>query len=155
MLSTTRDIYLEMQVNTATPQRLRLMLIDGALRYARRTAELWRENAFDDALEALIRCREIVSELIAGIDTGASPLARQVTGLYVYLFSALTEAQQTRDEHQLAAVIRMLEEDRETWRQLCEQVPDRLVPAPTAAFPPREELAPAVVNEREAFAIDA
>lgn len=155
MLTETRDIYLETQVHTATPQKLRLLLIDGALRYSRRTLELWREANADQALESLIRTREIISELIAGVETDASPLARQVGSLYVYLFSALTEAQQTRDEHQLAGVIRVLEEERETWRQLCEQHPDRHAPRLTAAFSTREELAPIVVNQREAFSIDA
>jgi len=155
MLTDTRDIYLELQVSTATPQKLRLMLIEAALRFARQTLELWRARDLDRALETLIRTREIVSELMAGVETDASPLARQVGNLYAYLFSALTEAQQTRDEHQLAAVIRVLEEERETWRLLCEQLPDRPVPPPTAAFAQREELAPALVSEREAFSIDA
>jgi len=155
MQTDTRDIYLEMQVNSATPQKLRLMLIEGALRFARRTQDHWRESALDEGLESLIRSRDIISELISSVEADASPLARQVNGLYVYLFSALTEAQQTRDEHQLAAVIRVLEEERETWRQLCEQLPDRPVPPPSAAFSSREELAPAFVSEREAFSIDA
>ena len=155
MQTDTRDIYLEMQVNSATPQKLRLMLIEGALRFARRTLDHWRDSALDEGLESLIRAREIIGELIAGIQTEASPLARQVGSLYVYLFSALTEAQQTRDEHQLAAVIKVLEEERETWRQVCSQLPERPVPPPTAAFASREELAPALVSEREAFSIDA
>ena len=153
-MPSTPEIYLEMQVSTATPQRLRLMLIDAALRHARSTVELWRDRQFDAALEALIRCREIVGELIAGIDKAASPLAGRVAGMYVFLFSLLVEVQQTRDEHQLAAIIRVLEEERETWRQLCEQVPDRLT-ASASAFAPREELAPAIVTRSEAFSIDA
>jgi flagellar protein FliS len=155
MQTDSREIYLETQVQTATPQKLRLMLIEGALRFARQTLDQWQAAQSDQALESLIRCREIVSELIAGIRPDASPLASQVNGLYVYLFSALIEAQQTRDEHQLAAVIRVLEEERETWRQLCEQLPDRPVPPPTAAFSQREELAPSRVSQREAFTIDA
>jgi flagellar protein FliS len=154
-MSSTPEIYLEMQVSTATPQRLRLMLIDGALRQARRTAELWRDGQLDTALEALIRCREIVGELIAGIDKEASPLASQVSSVYVFLFSLLTEVQQTRDGQQLAAIIRVLEEERETWRQVCEQVPDRISAAASAAFAPCEELAPAIVARSEAFSIDA
>jgi flagellar protein FliS len=154
-MSSTPEIYLEMQVSTATPQRLRLMLIDGALRQARRTADMWRDGQFDTALEALIRCREIVGELIAAVDKEASPLARQVASVYVFLFSLLTEVQQTRDEHQLGSIIRVLEEERETWRQVCEQVPDRLSAAPSAAFALREELAPVIVTRQDAFSIDA
>lgn len=155
MLTDTREIYLETQVQTATLQKLRLMLIEGALRFARRTQSLWHAGDCDAALESLIRTRDIISELIAGVQTSASPLARQVHGLYVYQFSALTEAQQTRDEHQLAGVIRVLEEERETWRQVCEQLPDCPVPPPAAVFAQREELAPAVISQRETFSIDA
>ncbi len=155
MLTDTREIYLETQVQTATPQKLRLMLIEGALRFARRTQAQWRAGDSGGALESLIRARDIVSELISGVQAGASPLAGQVNSLYVYLFSALTEAQQTRDEHQLAGVIRVLEEERETWRQVCEQLPDRPVPQPTAACAQREELAPASIRSQEAFSIDA
>ena len=150
-MPSTPEIYLEMQVSTATPQRLRLMLIDGALHQARHTGELWRAGQYAAALESLIRCREIVGELIAAIDKDASSLARQVASVYVLLFSLLTEVQQTRDECQLTAIIRVLEEERETWRQVCEQVPDRL----SAPFAPREELAPPIVARREAFSIDA
>ncbi len=153
----TQNAYFETQINTATPQRLRLMLIDGALRFARLTLDEWREEApAEQALESLIRTRAIVGELIAGIHADESPLAGQVSSLYVYLFSALTEAQQTRDSAQLAAVIRVLEEDRETWRQLCEQLGDRPAPAPSAALlSAGEELAPALVASPSAFSIDA
>lgn len=151
-MPSTPEIYLEMQVNSATPQRLRLMLIEAALRHARRAAELWSEGQFDVALESIIRCREIVGELIAGIDQDASPLASQVACVYVFLYSSLVEIQQTRDVHRLAAIVRVLSEERETWRQLCEQLPDRIA-APSAGF--REELAPAIVTRQEAFSIDA
>jgi flagellar protein FliS len=155
MSTDAQQAYLETQVTTATPQQLRLLLIDGAIRFARLTQELWREQQDERALESLIRCRDIVSELIAGARPDESPLARQVTALYGYLFSALTEAQQTRDATQLASVIRVLEEDRETWRQLCEQLAERPVPMPNAAFA-REEVAPTVVaSPATSFSIDA
>ena len=153
MTSPARDAYLETEINTATPQKLRLMLIEGAIRQAALTQQHWKADNHEPALESLIRCRDIVSELIAGIHGADSPLAQQVCGLYVYLFSALTEAQQTRDEHQLAGVIRVLEEDRETWRELCQQLPDRVLPPPIAAS--REERAPTIVADRETFSIDA
>jgi flagellar protein FliS len=159
MTTQTRDIYFETQVHTATPQRLRLMLIDGALRFGRLTLELWQTGDNERALESLIRCRDILSELLSGVHADESPLARQVSALYGYLFSALTEAQQTRDATLLSSVLRVLDEERETWRQLCEQLPDRPVPAPSANFASREELAPSavasVIGSAEAFSIEA
>lgn len=156
MFASAHHTYLETQITTATPQKLRLMLLDGALRFAHQTADQWQRGEWDSALESLIRCREIVAELLSGVQPDESSLSRQVTGLYVYLLAALTEAQQTRDEHQLAAVVRVLEAERETWRQVCDQVGDRPVAPPTSvAFTPREELAPAFVAQATAFSIDA
>jgi flagellar secretion chaperone FliS len=148
------DSYFETQITTATPQRLRLMLIDGAIRFARLTLDQWREGAAEQALESLVRCRDIVGELLAGTRADESPLAGQVSSLYSYLFLGLTEAQRTRDAEQLASVIRVLEEERETWRQVCEQLGDR--PAGAApALGASEELAPAIVASPSAFTIDA
>ena len=90
MYSPSRDAYFETQINTATPQKLRLMLIDGAIRLARQTGEAWERGYAAAGLEALIRCREILGELLAGIRQDDSPLSRQVSSLYVFLLQTLT-----------------------------------------------------------------
>src|ERR1700752_4764684 len=109
-----RETYLEAQVNTATPQRLRLMLIGGALRQTRAAQAAWQEDRPEAAAEAIIRCRDIVAELLSGIREDGSPLVQQTVGIYAFLFSSLTELQQTRDPHQLAGIIRVLEEEQQT-----------------------------------------
>ncbi|MFN0017548.1 MAG: flagellar export chaperone FliS [Pirellulaceae bacterium] len=114
-----RLAYLETQIATAAPQQLRLMLIEGALRLARQTANAWHEDRPEEALETLIRCRSIITELIAGIRAGSSRLADQVVGIYLFLFQELTQAQLRRDASRLEGVIRVLEEERTTWQQLC------------------------------------
>lgn len=119
-----RDTYLETQIATATPQKLRLIVIEAALRFAQRTAELWSANDDAAALEMLIRCRTAVSELIAGVRAADSPLARQVLEIYLFVFRTLALAQQERSVARLQAVIAILEEDRLTWQQLCEQLPE-------------------------------
>lgn len=138
------DIYLETQITTATPQRLRLMLVEGAIRRARLTAGHWRAGRNDEALESLIHCRAIVSELMAGVKDEDSELGKKVLGFYSFLFQSLTVAQQTRDAAALESAIRVLEEERQTWSQLCQQLPE----APAGAFraTAQEERAPASVS---------
>ena len=114
-----RHAYLETQIATAAPQQLRLMLIEGALRLARRTADAWREERRDEALDTLIRCRSIITELISGIRAGSSQLADKVLGIYLFLFQELTEAQLRRDASRMDGIIRVLEEERTTWQELC------------------------------------
>ena len=61
-----------------------------------------------------------------------------------------------RDESaELAAIIRVIEEDYETWRQLCEQMPERPASLSPLALGAGEELAPATMAGVEAFSIDA
>jgi flagellar protein FliS len=87
METSARDSYFETQILTATPQRLRLMLIDAALRRARAAIEAWQAGSDQDANRDIGRCREIVTELIAGIEPDRSPLAMLVLCIYLFLFS--------------------------------------------------------------------
>jgi flagellar protein FliS len=121
MDTTARDAYLETQLLTAPPQKLRLVLIEGAIRYARKTLEHWDSQQNEDACESLIRCREIVSELLSSVKIDESSLARRVAGVYTFLFQTLTEAQLRRDRQKLQEAVAVLEVERETWQQVCEQ----------------------------------
>jgi flagellar protein FliS len=145
MSQSARDQYLETQVTTATPQRLRLMLIEAALRKARSAADAWQAGRSDEGLAAVSQCRDIVAELIAGIRPEQSELAKQVLGIYLFVFSTLIEAQFHRDQQRLRDIVRILEEERQTWHQLCDQMVE-LPPAP-AGPPTAEEVAPRRVGE--------
>ena len=116
--------YLEVQVMTATPQRLRLMLIEGAIRWARQAIRCLEEAKAEDACEAIIRCRGIVTELLSAVKSDESELARQVAGVYLFLFRTLTEVQFRRDRREMENVLNVLGEERETWRRVCEQMPE-------------------------------
>ena len=138
MQENSREAYLETQISTATPQKLRLMLIDGGIRFARLGQIAWQEDRPDDAFEHVSRCRAIVSELLAGVRVEQSDLTRQVAAIYGFLFTLLTEAQAHRDSGRLEQVIRVLEEERVTWAAVCEQMPE----APIDLEQPEEILAP-------------
>jgi len=137
MSASPRDAYLETQILTSTPQRLRLMLIEGAIRRLRAAQAAWRDGKMTEGLEAVGQCRDIVTELIAGIRPEETPAAKQILGVYMFIYSTLVEAQLTRDAARLRDVIRVLDEERTTWQAVCEQMPE----APVAARP-KEELAP-------------
>jgi flagellar protein FliS len=137
------DTYLETQIATATPQRLRLMLIEAALRKANAAQTAWQQGQEEAGLAAAQHCRNIISELISGIEPDKTPLARQVLGIYMFLFSALVEAQFARDADCLTDIIRVLEEELQTWQDVCEKMPERPVALPAAA----EEVAPQRVSD--------
>ena len=140
-----RDSYVEAQVLTATPQKLRLMLIEGAIRFARKTILHWEAGDNARALDAIVRCRNIVTELLSSIRVADSELTKQVASLYLFVFQHLTQAQLRRDAKLVNEAIEILEVERETWRELCEQMPHAPVPTEQhIAAGPREIIAPPI-----------
>ena len=140
MNATIRDAYFETQVTTATPQRLRLMLIEEALRRTKAAQAACEARRWDEGTADIEHGRAVLAELIGGIHPEKTPLAQQVLGIYLYMLSALAEAQFGRDSQCLADVVRVLEEERHTWQAVCQKMPER--PAPASASAAHEELAP-------------
>lgn len=121
-MRSTANSYLAAQVQTASPPKLRLMLIEAALRHATRARELLVAGQADEATEAIIRCQEIVGELMASVDRQRAPaLGAKIVSLYLFLHGRLVAAAVEHDAERLADVIRILQIERDTWRQVCQQ----------------------------------
>lgn len=134
-----RDTYFETQILTATPQKLQLMLLEGALRFARQAAEHWRGGRIYEGGEALIGCQNIVAELMRVLKPEVAPaLVEKVSNVYRFVFRTLVEAGMKRDAGKLADAVRLLEIERDTWRQLCERLgtrPNSQAPGPAVPAP--------------------
>ncbi len=119
------DTYLDTQVRTATPQKLRLMLIEGAIRFGRQALECWSdEQRRAQRLTALARCNDIVTELFGAIREDSVPVAGQVKAIYQFLLVQIAKITGQNDPQMLREVVEILEQERETWRQVCEQMPE-------------------------------
>jgi flagellar protein FliS len=117
--SITQD-YLATEVMTASPQKLRLMLIEAAIRQAQRAKQHWSQGRVEDATEAIIRCQLVVTELLAGVNREApNGLAPKIVAVYMFLCRTLVEANLQRSEEKLDHVLEVLEVERETWRLVC------------------------------------
>lgn len=124
----SRDVnaaYLETRVRTATPQRLQVMLIDGALRFAHQSLQHWDGGLPGKAAyDAIVRCRDIVAEIYGSIKQDQAPVAEQVAAIYLFLFRRLSEAPLHQDPQRVRDVIRVLEQERITWESVCEKMPE-------------------------------
>jgi flagellar protein FliS len=122
MAHNARNNYLQAEVQTATPQKLQLMLIEAAIKNVHRTKQFWTEQKFDLGLETLTRSQDIVAEILSSLDKESNPdIAKQLASIYLFIFRRLAESGMSHDEVKLDDALRVLNSERETWRQVCEK----------------------------------
>jgi flagellar protein FliS len=126
----SREEYLVTEVMTAPPQKLQLMLIDAALRFAAKAKEQWRAGANVAASDSILRCQEIVTQILGGIRPDADrAIAGKISAIYGFVFRSLVTAHLRSDAAKLDEAVSVLQVERETWQQLCA----RLAEAPPVA----------------------
>ena len=126
-----REEYLAQEVLTAPPQKLQLMLVDAAIRFAERAKKHWELGQNDAAFDTLIRCQNIMAELLRGLmPSRETELAQRLAGVYIFIYRTLIDAACSRDAAKLADALRVLEVERETWRQVCEKLGSAVTKAP-------------------------
>ncbi len=115
--------YLEAQVMTASPYRLHLMVIDGALRYARKAHAALQERDFETAHFSLNDARRFVTELIAGLDADRDPeLVGRLRSLFAFVYRNLVTADMEHNPVLVQEAIEVIESYRETWLLLGERI---------------------------------
>ncbi len=119
----TVDHYLEAQVLTAPPEQLHMMVVDGALRFARAGVQALSEADYEMSHESFSRSREFVNELISGLSAEGDPeLVRNLQALFGFVHRALIAADGQRDAQKANDAIKILEQHRATWVELMEKL---------------------------------
>lgn len=119
----TTTAYLRSKVMSASPEELRLMLLDGALRFAHQARNGLELKNYEMTYSGFSQCRAIIVELMSSINDAANPeLADKVKSLYGFFFSELIAASHDKDIQKLDKVIELLEYERETWTMLMDQL---------------------------------
>ncbi len=127
--------YLETRILTATPYRLHLLVIDGALRFAHQGLAALEQEDWETLDLALSRSRDCVSELIAGLraEGPASAVIEDQKVLFAFVFRNLAMADPLRSGSHIESAIRILNVYRDTWLELGEslqETPADTVPPP-------------------------
>lgn len=124
MNASPSDAYLEIQVSTASPIKLRLLLIDGAIRFLNQAREHAAAGDTSKALEFTSRVRDILAEILNNVWNAEGYVAKQQKSLYGYMLR-LASVMQLRAEFEHAdSILKVLAEERETWRMLAEKHSD-------------------------------
>lgn len=108
---------------TARPEELRMLLLEGALKFANQGRQGLESRDFEQSFSGLSQCRAIVVELMSNMrDEVAPEICGNVRALYTFIFNQLTEASLDKDLSKLSKAIELLEYERETWALLMEEL---------------------------------
>jgi flagellar protein FliS len=119
----TNNPYFRTKVLTASPEELRLMLLDGALHFVSIGREGLAAKNYEKVYEGFSQSKAIVMELINALRPEHAPeLCKRLAGLYTYIYRLLMEASFERADAKAQEAERLLAYERETWALLLERL---------------------------------
>jgi flagellar protein FliS len=111
--------YRESAILTAPPERLVVMLYDGARRFLFQAAAAMREGDVQIAHNRLTRAEAIIAELTSTLDLSQGEIAERLQAIYLFCRRHLTEARLEQSAEKVDTVRRLLSDLRESWAGLC------------------------------------
>jgi len=109
--------YRNMQINTASPEKLVLMLYDGAIKNIRIAEEALGESRYSDANNALVKAQDIINELASSLDM-SQEISANLYQLYDFVRRVLIEANIKKSSENLDPVKKILTDLRDAWAEV-------------------------------------
>ena len=113
------NAYQQYQYNSimsASPERLLLMLFEGAIRFVKLARKAIEEKDIAGANENLTKAQDIIAELNQSLDMSYD-ISENLAGIYDFLYRRLVDANVKKDAELLDVVESMLKELKDTWEQ--------------------------------------
>jgi flagellar secretion chaperone FliS len=107
--------YTEASVMTASPERLVVMLYDGAIRFLHQSAAALRAGKRDVARERLRRAQDIIDELTRSLDFRQGEIAFGLRNIYGFCSRHMIESTLNADPDGYEKVAELLSGLRESW----------------------------------------
>ncbi len=112
------DAFLRQEVESASPARLRWLLLQKAHGLSIHVRDLWLQAKSEDAQQWFLLIQDIFTELLEGIIDPKHELAKQQSDLYIFLIQLLVQSGQTHDVNSLESLTEILEIEKDTWEML-------------------------------------
>lgn len=117
--------YLKTKIMTASREELRLMLFDGAIKFANQAKLAMQNQKHEDLYHNLLRAQKIVLELSTSLNHTIAPdLCGKLSALYTYIYRLLVDAHMDKDTAKIDEAIRLIGFERETWVLLMKKLAD-------------------------------
>lgn len=116
--SNAYNTYKNNSVNYASKEQLLLMLVEGAVKFAKIARQAIQDNDTVKAHENIIKAENIYYELMATLDVAkGGEWAEKLMGVYEFITRRLTEANLKKDISILDEIIPLIEDIRDTWTE--------------------------------------
>lgn len=130
--------YLQQEVLSASPIRLRFMLIQRAKDLTTLVGQLWEQGEVALGQQWLLRIREIFGELLEGVKDPQNPASTPISDFYVFLLQMALDIERTQNRDRLEVLHDLLAIEAETWQMVLEKVSQEAaggVATPPVAIP--------------------
>ena len=108
--------YRQVQVNTASPGKLVLLLYQGAIRAMKQSIDLTAKKDYEGKGNALIKAQDIVMELNMALDMDiGGEISNSLRQLYVYIYKRLVDANLNLDIGPIEECVGIMERLLDAW----------------------------------------
>lgn len=116
--SNAYNVYKTNSVNYASKEQLLLMLLDGAVKFAKLAKEAILNKNVVEAHKNIIKTENIFLELTYSLDTNlGGKWAEDLKKVYEFIIDTLGRANITKDPEIIEEAIGLIEEVREMWQE--------------------------------------
>jgi len=129
--------YRQVQISTASPGKLILLLYQGAIKAMKKAVELIDRKDFEGKGESLIKAQDIIMELNMALDMEAGEIPQSLRQLYLYIYKRLIHANLELDTDAIQECAGLMEGLLESWEKAVQQTEGN---GPTGGTPARLSL---------------
>lgn len=117
------DRYRQAQIETATPERLLVMLYDSAIKYLNLALQSLEQANREGVHRNLLKAEAIILELMAVLDMDlGGEIAHNLHNLYDYMYRQLVQANLEQAPAKIEEVLKLLTPLRSAWGEAAEMV---------------------------------
>lgn len=114
------NAYKSNSVNYASKEQLLLMLLDGAVKFAKMARQAILDKDVKSSHENLVKTQDIFTELMITLDQNAGEWAVNMYKIYEFIKERLFQANIKKDVKIIDEVMPLIEEVRNTWQEAYE-----------------------------------
>lgn len=109
------NVYKNNSVSYASKDQLLLMLVDGAVKFAKISRQAILDKDIKKAHNNLMKTQEIFIELMVSLDVNQAEWAKDLMQIYAFIKDKLVEANIKKDVKIMDEILPLIEEVRNLW----------------------------------------